>query len=197
MRRMWLIGPLAFGLVLATAGAGLAQENEPAGETLRVAVPEAGVAAAFPVTWAADVEMREREDHGLHDEGYADDPVPFWNVIYASAGGRPWCDLVWYPQHPLVLAAHVQRLEALMTPTIVDVERSIEVEAVSLPAGEAYSFVVYNEPTDDYTKTYLLGVDDARYLLQCAGDERAPDDWLALAESLELLAATEENDAGG
>jgi hypothetical protein len=183
-------------LTMANAAPGLAQEQAAADDMQRVEVGEAGVAAAFPSTWDARVEMRERGDWGLYDEGFAQEPVVFWNVIYASAGGRPWCDLVWYPSHPLPMAAHVERYEALMRPTGVGVERSIEVEPLSLPAGTAYRFVIYNGPTDDYTTTYLLGGDDQRYLLQCVDDERAADDWLAVAESLELLEPTAGSDAG-
>jgi hypothetical protein len=152
----------------------------------RIEVPEAGLAVSLPAGWNADIEMRENEDWGLYDEGFADEPVPFWNVIYASDGGRPWCDLTWYPSHPLTLDAHAQRYEALMTPS-TEVERSIEVSPVALPAGEAYRFAIYNEPSATHTTVYLLAAGDAHYLLQCVDDEWAEDDWLAYAESLELF----------
>lgn len=197
MRGGWLTGLVAVVLAVANAAPGLAQEESATDDVQRVEVAEAGVAVAFPPAWDAWVEMREREDWGLYDEGLAQEPVVFWNVIYASVDGRPWCDLAWYPSHPLSMADHVERYEASMTPTSVDVERSIELEQVSLPTGAAYRFVIYNEPTDDYTTTYLLGGDTARYLLQCVDDARAADDWLAVAESLELLEATDENDAAG
>lgn len=205
MRRDWITGPVAGALVAMVAmsgmsGPSLAQDDDPAAESLRVEVPEAEVAVSFPASWGADVEMRQKEDWGLYDEGFAEEPVVFWNVVYASAGGRPWCDLVWYPFHPLPTEAHAERYEALMTPTSADVERSIQVEPVSLPAGEAHRFDIYNEPTDDYTTVYLLGVDDARYLLQCVADERSEDDWLTVARSLEILATAaipEEPDAQG
>ena len=163
------------------------------GEVQRVEVPEAGVAVSFPGEWDAYVEMREREDFGLYDEGLAEAPVPSWEVIYASAGGRPWCDLEWYPDFPLTMAEHAQRFEALMTPTSADVIRPVETDSVSLPAGEAYRFDIYNEPTNDYTTVYLLGNDGSRYLLQCVGDVRPDDDWLAVASSLELLDPTAQD----
>ena len=163
------------------------------GEVQRVEVPEAGVAVSFPGAWDAYVEMREREDWGLYDEGLVEAPVTFWEVIYASADGRPWCDLVWYPAFPLTMAEHAQRFEALMTPTSTDLVRPIETDPVSLPAGEAHRFVIYNEPTSDYTTTYLLGLGDSRYLLQCVGDVRPDDDWLAVASSLELLETAAES----
>ena len=77
-----------------------------------------------------------------------------------------------------------------MAPTHADIERPIELSAVTLPSGDAQRLVVYNEPTDDWTTTYLLDLAEGRYLLQCASDERASDDWLSLAESLEALAVT-------
>jgi len=188
MRRV-ITTVLAAGLVVGVGMPGTAQEDDAADGFQRVEVAEAGVAVAVPAGWAADVEMREREDWGLYDEGLAQEPVAYWNVIYASDGGGAWCDLVWYPAHPLSLTEHADRYVALMTPTHADVERSIEVAPVSLAAGEAYRFVVFNEPTDDYTTTYLLGAADTRYLLQCVDDERHPDDWLPLARSLEVLGA--------
>lgn len=178
---------LTAGLFAGVSAPGLAQDGDTRGDTQRLEVPEAGVSVSFPASWGASVEMREKEDWGLYDEGFADAPVAFWNVIYASDGGRPWCDLVWYPSHPLTIEQHAQRYEALMTPSHSEVERPIEVEPVSLPAGEATRFHIYNEPTDDHTTLFLLGVDDSRYLLQCVSDERAEDDWMSMADSLELL----------
>lgn len=166
---------------------------------LRTDVPEAGVALSLPAGWGVDIEMRERQDWGLFDEGLAEDAVPFWSVIYASDGGRPWCDLTWYPQHPLPLAEHALRYEALLTPS-TGVERPIEIAAVELPSGPALRFVVSNEPTDDFTIVYLVGAGEdagtARYLLRCVDDERAVDDWLHVAESLELFEppSDEENE---
>ena len=176
---------LATAMVVAATMPATAQDETEV-ENSRVAVPEAGVALSFPVDWAVDIEMREREDWGFvtaDDE----DPLILWNVVYASDGGRPWCDVTWYPVYPLLLAEHALLFEELMTPSHSSVERPIEVAPVILPAGEAYRFVIYNEPTDDWTTTYLLEAGEGRYLLQCAGDERAEDDWQGLAESLELF----------
>ena len=130
--------------------------------------------------------MRQKEDWGLDDAGIADEPVPFWKVIYASDGSGTWCDLTWYPSHPLALDAHAERYEALMTPSHSDVERPIEVTSVELPAGEAYRFDIYNEPSATYTTVYLLASGDAHYQLQCVGVEPAEVGWLSVAESLQL-----------
>ena len=184
---------LVVGLLAGGSAPGLAQDEEAAMAVQRVEVPEAGVALSLPAEWDAYVELREREDWGLYDEGFAEEPVIFWDVIYASHGGRPWCDLVWYPSHPLTKAEHAERYVALMTPSSTDVERAIDVEQVSLPAGEAHRFDIYNEPTATYTTVYLLGMGDSRYLLQCAGDERSEDEWLSVARSLEALAAPGES----
>ena len=154
-------------------------------------VPAAGVAVAFPADWAVDVEMREGQDWGLA-ERYADAaPLRFWSVLYGSPGGRPWCDLTWYPEHPMTLAEHAVEYELLMTPTLSDVERTIEVTPVELPAGEAFRFVIYNEPTGDYGTVYLLESEAGRYFLQCVSDERAADDWRSIASSLEWIALPE------
>ena len=188
MRRVGVV-MLAVSLSIGPASLAAAQEAKSDGdpERQRLEVPEAGVAVALPADWGAYIEMREKEDWGLFDEGFADGPVPFWLVIYASDDGRPWCDLTWYPSHPLTLDAHAQRYEALMTPSYSDVERPIELTPVELPAGEAYRFDIYNEPSATYTTVYLMGNGDAHYRLQCVGDEPAEDGWLPLAVSLELL----------
>ncbi len=157
----------------------------------RTEVPEAGVAVSFPADWSVDIEMRQREDWGLSERYDDAAPLTFWKVLYASADGRPWCDVAWYPQHPMTLAVHAAEYEALMTPTSADVERSIEVTPVSLPAGSAFRFVIYNEPTDDYGTSYLLGSDGGRYFLPCMSDQSADDDWLSVAASIEWLAAPE------
>lgn len=163
----------------------------------RVEVAEAGVALALPAAWDVDIEMREREDWGLSDRFEDAAPLPFWNVLYASDGGRPWCDLAWYPLHPMTLEEHAIEYELLMTPTLADVARAIEVESLVLPAGAAYRLVVYNEPTDDWTTTYLLADGVSRYLLRCVGDERHAADWLPLAESITWLGTAAGDAAGG
>ncbi len=182
---------LAAGLSIGSVASTVAQD--PVGDEdpglQRIEIPEAGVGVSLPADWSVDVEMRQREDWGLYDEGLADEPVPFWSVIYASLEGWPWCDLTWYPSHPLTLAQHAERYVALMAPS-TDVERPIESRPTVLPAGEAYRFVIFNGPSDDHTTVYLLAAGDARYFLQCVDTERAEDDWLPLAESLVLLEAT-------
>jgi hypothetical protein len=182
------------GLVMgpATMAAAPDAASDVGTESQRLDVPEAGVAISLPAAWNAYVEMSEKEDWGLSDEGFAEEPVPFWNVIYASDGGRPWCDLTWYPEHPLTLEAHAERYEAMMTPSHSEVERPIEVASVELPAGQARRFDIFNEPSSSYTTVYLLGAGEARYILECVDDEPAADGWLAVAESLELTDGTDE-----
>ncbi len=184
---------LAFVLLAVSAPSTAADATaEPLPGSQSVEVPEAGLALSFPPDWSIDIEMRQREDWGLFDEGFAEEPVVFWNVVYASDAGSPWCEVVWYPAHPLSLADHAARYEALMTPTHSDVERPIEVASLTLPAGEAYRLVIYNAPSDDHTTVYLVDADEARYMLECVGVERAEDDWLALAETLHLQPPPED-----
>lgn len=190
MRRSIGAGLLVSLLAWSAGGAVLAQDEQ-IGEGIvgyqHVEVPEAGFSIDLPAGWSVDIEMREREDWGLV-EADDDDPLVFWKVLYASAGGRPWCDVTWYPLHPMLLEEHALLYEELMTPTQADVERSIDVAPVDLPGGEAYRFVIYNEPTGSWITTYLLEADAGRYFLQCTADERAADDWLDFAESFESLA---------
>lgn len=184
MRRSVVAG-LVVGLVMAASMPLAAQQDEVASQ--RLEIPEAGMAIDFPADWSIDVEMLEREDWGLSERFEDAAPLVFWSVLYASLSGWPWCDVSWYPEHPMSLAEHATEYELLMTPTSSEVERPIEVTPVTLPAAEAYRFVIYNEASDDYTTTYLLESDAAHYFLQCVDSERAADDWLVLAESIELL----------
>jgi len=174
---------------LITVGAGqlaVAQEEALDEDAVgqRVEVSEAGVAITFPADWSVDIEMRQREDFGLIDDPDGE-PVVFWQVLYASAGGRPWCDVTWYPEHPMALADHALLFEELMTPGS-DVERTIEVSGVALPVGEAYRFDIHNGPSDDFSTTYLVGSSSSRYILECMADTRDEDDWLQVAETMEL-----------
>ena len=184
---------LLAGLLAWPAAVVTAQDDDGLdGGSQRLEVPEAGVALSLPTAWNVDIEMRERLDFGLYDEGLADDAVAYWSVIYASDGGRPWCDLTWYPAHPLTLPEHAQRYEALMTPAVAEVQRPIEVDEVTLPAGESHRLVIYNEPTDDHTTVYVLAAGEEHYILQCVDDARAADDWISVAESLEVLEPSAE-----
>lgn len=189
--RVPCVAAVAAALSLTIALPVLAADQTVPAEPQRIEVTEAGAALSFPDPWAVDIEMREREDWGLSERYDDAAPLRFWQVLYASDGGRPWCDLTWYPWHPMTLDEHALEYELLMMPTLSDVQRTIEVTPLPLPAGEAVRLVIYNEPTDDWTTTYLLAADTARYLLRCVSDERAPDDWLELAEGFELLDATE------
>ncbi len=188
--RLTIVITLVCGLLMGVALPAVAQDEATA-EPGRVAVPEAGVALIFPADWSIDVEMRAREDWGLSERYEDAAPLTFWNVLYASAAGRPWCDLTWYPQHPMTLAEHAVEYEALMTPSLSDVQRSIEVSSVELPAGEAYRFDIYNAPTESYSATYLLGSGASRYILECMADTRDETDWLSVAETIEWLVAPE------
>jgi hypothetical protein len=173
------------GLFIGQAAVVVAQDDATDGNGVqRIDVPEAGVALSLPADWTTDIEMRQKEDWGLYDEGLAEEPVPFWKVVYASDGSGTWCDLTWYPSYPLALDAHAERYEALMTPSHSDVERPIEVTSVELSGSGAYRFDIYNEPSAAYTTVYLLASGDARYQLQCVADEPAEDSWLPVAESL-------------
>lgn len=189
MRRMLVAGMAAGRLITGSGGTAVAQGD--AGTSLQpIEVPEAGIGLAFPATWAVDIQMRQREDYWL-SELYPDAaPVIFWNVLYASEGGDPWCDLNWYPDHPMSLAEYAQTYETLITPDS-GVERTIEVRPVQLAVGDAYRFDIYNQPTDQYSTVYLFRPDPSLYLLQCVGSSPDEAAWLKVAETIELPAAAE------
>ncbi len=96
---------LLTGLLVGHVAVVVAQDHATdGGETQRISVPEAGVALSVPADWSADIEMRQREDWGLYDEGLAEDPVPFWELMYASDGGGPGATS-WYPTFPQTMDA--------------------------------------------------------------------------------------------
>jgi hypothetical protein len=169
-------------LVGSLGGVLMAQDEAPLEQA--VEVPEAGLAMSLPADWGVDIEMRQRQDFGLVDDPDAP-PVVFWNVLYASAGGRPWCDVTWYPEHPLPMPDHAQLVGELMTPDITT-ERTVEMSSVELPTGEAYRFDIHNTPTATYSTIYLLGSGSSRYVLECAADTRDESDWLGVAQSVAL-----------
>lgn len=188
MRRTAFAGGL-MALLVGVSGTLAMAQTVAESEAQRIEVPEAGIAMAFPADWSVDIEMREREDFWLSERFPEAAPVQFWNVLYASPGGRPWCDVTWYPAHPLPLADHAVDYEALMTPD-GDVERSIEVEPIEVETGAGYRFVIWNGPTDDYSTVYLLESDAAHYLLECVSDTRDEADWLSVAQTIELPEVT-------
>lgn len=179
-----MVTGISMSLLLLVVGGSLATAEEDS-EAQRVEVPEAGLAMAFPGDWSVSIEMRPSEDFGLTDDPDAP-PVAFWKVLYASAGGRPWCDVTWYPEHPLPLAEHALLLERLMTPS-TGVERTIETSLVEVPAGESYRLDIHNAPTESFSSTYLLGPGSSRYILECMADAPDEDDWLSVAQTVELV----------
>ena len=183
------------GLLLASSVTPTLAETDIDSEAHRVEVPEAGMAMAFPADWSVDVELRQREDFWLSERFPDAAPVLFWNVLYASPGGRPWCDVTWYPAHPLPLAEHAVDYEALTTPD-GNVERSIEVEPIVTEAGAGVRFVIWNGPTDDYSTVYLLESGAAHYLVECASDTRDEDDWLHVAGTIEFLTPGDAGPSG-
>jgi hypothetical protein len=183
MRRSIMVSSVVSLLLAGSRVPAMAQDGADPGYQ-RVEVPEAAVALALPADWAVDIELDEREDFYLSELFPEAAPVTYWNVLYASGSGRPWCDVTWYPAHPMTLEEHALLFEQLMTPS-TNVERTIEVVPAELPAGAAYRFVIYNQPTDDYQTVYLIGSGPSRYALWCVADERVEGDWLAIAQTLE------------
>lgn len=192
MRRSMTAG-LMVGLLATGAGAAVQAQDERMGADLayyeQVEVPEAGISLAFPPDWNVDIEMDQRQDFELTDEINEGEPVYFWNVLYASGGGRPWCDLVWWPDHPLSLDAQslVYEWRTLPDPDS-GVERTLETTPVDLGTGEAYRFDVYNEPTGEYTAAQLFESGSDRYLLSCVGDTFEEVDALEVSQTIGFIA---------
>jgi hypothetical protein len=191
LRRSMTAGLIA-GLLATGAGAAVLAQDEPMGADLayyeQVEVPEAGITLAFPPDWNVDIEMDQRQDFELTDEINEGEPVYFWNVLYASAGGRPWCDLVWWPDHPLPLDGQSLVYEWRMSPDPDSgVERTVETTPIELGTGEAYRFDIYNEPTGDYTTAHMFESGSDRYLLSCVGDTFEAVDALEVSQTIDFV----------
>lgn len=178
-----MVSLLAWSFAGGVAAEDATAETEPAGQLAEI--PEAGLVMSFPSEWAVDIEMREREDFWLSELYPEAAPVVFWDVVYASLSGSPWCDITWYPDHPMSLAEYAEAYESLMTPDRTET-RTIEVTPVEIAPGDAYRFDIYNQPSESYATVYLFQSGSSQYLLQCVGDTRDERDWLQFADAIEL-----------
>jgi hypothetical protein len=156
--------------------------DEPAFE--RVEVPEIGLAAAFPADWNVRAPMTPREswyDVSADDET----PVYAWSGIFAIGDAGRWCGLDRFEDFPWTLDEHAAFLEQWHVSASL-YGRNGGYEAVELPAGPAWRIDVNDERKERSSRLYLLEHGGDHILLTCSDTLDSTEDWLPIAESIEL-----------
>lgn len=156
----------------------------------RIEVPEAGVAVSFPADWAVTVEM----EYGQREPG---DPYSgYWSVVRGSDDASDSsCSLDWelYPGPSMLEVAGYG--EELLESGDLDDESldlpSYDVSALELPAGAAVRMLADEPFSGDHFATYEIDHGGTRYVLLCFAETPPPDEWLDIAETIELLPAEE------
>ena len=178
-----LAGTLALALLwtaLVTAPAVATEEPT----TQRVELPEIGLAAAFPADWSVRAVMTPREswfDVSAEDQT----PVYAWAGFFAIGDEGRWCDLDRFEDFPWPLDEHATFLEHWHVSGSL-YGRSGGYEAIELQAGPAWRIDVNDERKGRSSRLFLLEHEDDHILLTCSDALGSPEDWLAIAESIEL-----------
>ena len=174
---------LAAALAASVLGA-VPTVAEPADEVQRVELPEIGLAATFPGDWKVMTPMSPREswfDVSAEDET----PVYAWAGIFAIGDAGRWCGIDRFEDFPWTFAEHATWLEQWHVSASL-YGRSGGYEAIELPAGPAWRIDVNDEIKERTSTLYLLKHGADHVLLTCADELYAEEDWLFIAESIEL-----------
>lgn len=170
---------------------GLAQplvaQSDPAGESpgyQRIEVPEAGLAASFPAGWKVMTPMARRESE-FGDRPEDGTPVYVWTTIFAMAGDGSWCDIDLFEDFPMSLAEHVTLLEGWLYGGY-PFGRTGGSTPLQLPAGDAWRIDMSDESERRSWTMYMVESGSDRYMLTCADELGSREDWLSIAESIEL-----------
>ena len=178
-----IVTTLAAGvLVVTAAGGAVAQDEElrmgddPA-YFERVEVPEAGIAVSYPPDWDVSVEM----EYGQTQPG--DPYTGRWYVVRGSHEDDS-CSVYW-DLYPGASTAELGASDYGEWVTALGGEFG----EAELPIGTATYLVHPSMIGDDYATSYEIDADGMRWELVCYSEERAADDWLDIAETLEWLPA--------
>jgi hypothetical protein len=205
------VGLLA-GLLLLPLGSGVvAQSPSPEPPPWfggRVEMAEHGFAVTLPDDWLAidlttQVEPQaQRVDDVIGDStgewlglaetlsGYRDQHVQLWVMMPLTASG---CGVAAYqaPAGQLDGLANDVYLRMSGTDDMAEVERPVSLELTAGPARRLVAQVTSADYPGTYQPIvyYLIEAGDATHLITCTGDMRPADDWLAIAETFELMPA--------
>lgn len=150
----------------------------------RVELTEIGLAATFPAGWRVMTPMSPRESWF---DVSADDasPVYAWTGIFALGEDGRWCGIDRFEDFPWTFDEHATFLEQWHVSASL-YGRSGGYEAIELPAGRAWRIDVNDEIKERSSTLYLLEHDGDHVLLTCADVLYSEQDWLPIAESIEL-----------
>lgn len=157
---------------------------EPAAETQHVELPELGLAATFPAGWHVMTPMSPREswyDVSAEDET----PIYAWAGVFAIGDDGRWCGIDRFEDFPWTLDEHAAFLERWHVSASL-YGRSGGYEAIELPAGPAWRVDVNDEIKVRTSTHFLLEHGQDHVLLTCAAELYTEEDWLPIAQSLEL-----------
>jgi hypothetical protein len=165
------------------AGVG-ASAAEPTGEAQHVELPEIGLAATFPPGWRVMTPMSPREswfDVSAEDQT----PVYAWAGVFAIGEGGQCCGIERFEAFPWTLDQHAAFLEQWHVSASL-YGRSGGYEAIELPAGRAWRIDVNDEIKKRTSTHFLLEHGRDHVLLTCADELYSEQDWLPIAQSIEL-----------
>jgi hypothetical protein len=200
MRRAVIVlmtmGLLAAGVAQAVTAqsAGPTQSEQPTqsagptgavGVTQRVEVPEAGIAMSFPADWTIRIPMSGRvSDVPANPD--ATEPACETTLIWALGDDGRWCDVDMYEGTGLTLEEHAAWLQAKLQ-AVFKVDRFLATTSVELPFGTAIRIDMDDAVRDRTWRMYLFERGAEHYLLSCADQLHSEDDWMSVAETIELL----------
>ena len=170
----------ALALAVMLAPAAVATEDE----AQRIEAPGIGLAAEFPASWNVRTLMTPREswfDVSAEDST----PVYAWAGFFALGDEGRWCDLDRFEDFPWSLDEHATFLEHWHVSGNL-YGRSGGYEAIELRAGPAWRIDVNDERKGRSSHLYLLEHEDDHILLTCSDTLGSPEDWLTIAQSIEL-----------
>ena len=159
-----------------------ATDREPASQ--RVELPEIGLAASFPAEWRVRTPKNTREAR-VDVSSVDETPVFAWTGIFATAGDGRWSGIDRFEDFPWTFDEHAAFLESWHVSASL-YGRSGGYEPVELPAGQAWRIEVHDELKERSSTLYLLEHADDHVLLTCADRLGSEEDWLQIAESIEL-----------
>ena len=154
----------------------------------RLELPDYSVALSLPSAFEPILEPLPYA-MSLPPDGAETTPVT--TILTANTPDGAACGLEVFEGNPLTLEEHAAWIEEvnLAQP---DFEGSVTHTAASLPVGDAVRIDGYDPGDGIWTTMYLFDEGDVRYQLYCLDTQRAADDYLAIAESIELLGAPAE-----
>lgn len=151
----------------------------------RVEVPGTVIALTFPSDWRIE-SQDEVGEVALPDEYAWAAPLMKRQQLRAYSGGLAGCLTFSYDA-----AIPLDELVDLMAARLDAPDEGWTAAAIPdrLPAGDAFRLDVVNEAEQVYYTSYFLEAGGSHHELMCLDGAPAEDDWLSLAETIEVIDA--------